>query len=39
MDAQALRAKVVGLAGPELADAAADRERPAAELIALAQLS
>jgi 2-methylcitrate dehydratase PrpD len=39
MDADALRAKVVGLAGAQLADAVDDRERPAAELIALAGLN
>jgi 2-methylcitrate dehydratase PrpD len=38
LDAAALRAKVEGLAGPELADAAADPGRPAAELLALTAL-
>jgi 2-methylcitrate dehydratase PrpD len=39
MDAAALRAKVEGLAGPELAAALDDPRRPAAELLALAGLA
>jgi 2-methylcitrate dehydratase PrpD len=39
MDADALRAKVTDLAGPALADALGDRERPAGELLELAGLS
>jgi 2-methylcitrate dehydratase PrpD len=39
MDAAALRAKVEGLAGPELAAALDDPRRPAAELLALAGLT
>lgn len=39
MDAAALRAKVEGLAGPELAAAVDDPRRPAAELLALAGLA
>ena len=38
MDAGALREKVAGLAGPSLADALDDLERPAAELLELAGL-
>jgi 2-methylcitrate dehydratase PrpD len=39
MDADALRAKVERLAGPELAAALHDLERPAAELLALARIA
>jgi 2-methylcitrate dehydratase PrpD len=39
MDADALKAKVERLAGPELAAALDDPERPAAELLTLARLT
>jgi 2-methylcitrate dehydratase PrpD len=39
MDADALRTKVTDLAGPDLAEALDDRERPAGELLELAGLS
>ena len=39
MDAQALRAKVEGLGGAELANALDDRARPAADLLALAGIA